>query len=96
MLNRDELVNYRILRGVTQSDVVANCELSKGMVSLLESGDRAITQYNYKQYVNGVNKAYQINKAKPPKPKKPKVQKPEPLESVVTKKPATKRKPKAK
>ena len=96
MLNRQELLNYRLLRGVSQKDVADNCDISKSLVCFLENGDKNITPYNHKEYCKGVNKAYQLKKEKmkyePVKVVKPKEPKPEPLQKVVRNKRTTTKK----
>lgn len=62
MLNRQELKNYRLLRGLSTRDVAFYCLLSQPTIVRMESGDRRITQYNHDEYVNGVNSAYRAKK----------------------------------
>lgn len=85
-LNKEELIEYRLLRGVSKKAVARNCDISYTYVRFIESGRKKLTQNAYKEYVKGVNKAYKIKKQKeknapvvkvvkppkPPKRKKPK------------------------
>ena len=64
MLNRHELMNYRLLRGVSQREVAKFGDISNGLVSGIESGNRNITEENHKAYVKGVNLAYEAHKQK--------------------------------
>lgn len=64
MLNKQELMNYRLLRGVSQREVAKFGGISNGLVSGIESGNRNITEENHKAYVNGVNLAYEAHKQK--------------------------------
>ena len=62
MLNKDELKNYRLLRGVTQEEVARNSDISKSTVMKMESGATDIDKEKHTQYCNGVNKAYREKK----------------------------------
>ena len=64
MLNRHELLNYRLLRGVSQREVAKFGDISNGLVSGIESGNRNITEDNHRAYVKGVNLAYEAHKQK--------------------------------
>ena len=64
MLNRYELLNYRLLRGVSQREVAKFGDISNGLVSGIESGNRNITEDNHRAYVKGVNLAYEAHKQK--------------------------------
>ena len=64
MLNRHELLNYRLLRGVSQREVAKFGDISNGLVSGIESGNRNITEENHKAYVKGVNLAFEAHKQK--------------------------------
>ena len=64
MLNRHELMNYRLLRGVSQREVAKFGDISNGLVSGIESGNRNITEENHKAYVKGVNLAFEAHKQK--------------------------------
>ena len=96
MLNLKEMINYRLLRGVSQNEVAKNCELSQPMIVMLEKGERDITAYNHREYCKGVNKAYQLKKERmknaPEKVVKVEEPKEPPLQKVVRKKPTAKKK----
>lgn len=96
MLNRQELINYRLLRGVSQNEVAKNCNISQPMIVMLEKGEKNITAYNHREYCNGVNKAYQLKKERmknaPEKVVKVEEPKEPPLQKVVRKKPTRKKK----
>ena len=64
MLNKQELMNYRLLRGVSQREVAKFGDISNGLVSGIESGNRNITEDNHRAYVKGVNLAYEAHKQK--------------------------------
>lgn len=94
MLNSKELYNYRKLRGVTQTEVAENCNVSRQLITLIENGDRKLNAYSHREIVSGINKAYQkkkkFEKDNPPKPQKtpkaPKRPKKPRLKNVVKKK----------
>lgn len=58
MLNRQQLKEYRQLRGLSTRDVAFYCELSQPMISQIENGVRPLTEYNYEQFISGINNAY--------------------------------------
>ena len=62
MLNRQELKNYRILRGLSTRDVAACCDISQPMIVQIDNGTKDLTEYNHRQYVNGINAAYAAKK----------------------------------
>ena len=76
MLNRQQLQNYRQLRGLSTRDVAAYCDLSQPMIVQIDNGTKDITAYNHKQYVDGINSAYSAKKnstfVKPPRVNQPK------------------------
>lgn len=76
MLNKQELKNYRDLRGLTQRQVAEYCNLTQAMIAMIEEGKRNITEDNYREYVKGINSAY---KAK----KNGTIDKPKPLKNAV-------------
>lgn len=93
MLNIQELIRYRLLRGVSQNEVAKNSEISQSLVFQLERGEKNITEYNHREYCKGVNKAYQLKKERmknqPVKVEEPKEP---PLQKVVRKKGTPKKK----
>lgn len=71
MLNRQQLKEYRELRGLTTRDVAAYCDISQPLIVQIENGTKQITEYNHKQIVNGIKAAYTAKKngtyIKPPR-----------------------------
>ena len=93
MLNRQELVNYRKLRGVTQMAVAENCNVPLESIKKMEEGVMSVNPLRHDEYLKGVNKAYQLKKKLPPKPRKPKKKKSE-LEPAIKRKTTRRRKKK--
>ena len=62
MLNRHQLKEYRLLRGVSVRDVANYSDISPSLVTQVEKGDKIITEYNHKQIVDGINAAYSAKK----------------------------------
>lgn len=62
MLNRHQLKDYRELRGLSTRDVAHYCDISQPMIVQVENGDKPLTEYNYRQIVNGINNAYAAKK----------------------------------
>lgn len=62
MLNRQQLREYRELRGLSTRDVAFYCDLAQPTIVQVENGDKAITENNYWQIVNGINAAYAAKK----------------------------------
>ena len=58
MLNRQQLRDYRQLRGLSTRDVAFYCELSQPMIVQIENGTKPLTEYNYIQFITGINNAY--------------------------------------
>ena len=58
ILTKEELKRYRKLRGLSLRDVAAYCDVSAMLISEVENGIRYVTEYNHKQIVDGINKAY--------------------------------------
>ena len=58
MLNRLQLKKYRELRGLTTRDVANYCNISQPLIVQVESGTKAVTEYNHDEIINGINKAY--------------------------------------
>lgn len=76
MLNRQQLQNYRQLRGLSTRDVAAYCDLSQPMIVQIDNGTKDLTENNHREYVNGINSAYAAKKngtfVKPPRINQPK------------------------
>ena len=62
MLNRQELINYRQLRGVTPKEVAQFCNITETFIKMIESGDRGYSDESYREFVKGINLAYQAKK----------------------------------
>lgn len=76
MLNRQQLQDYRQLRGLSTRDVAAYCNLSQPMIVQIDNGTKDLTENNHREYVNGINAAYAAKKdgtfVKPPRVNQPK------------------------
>ena len=70
MLNRQQLKDYRLLRGLTQRDVEQYCGISQTLIRMIETGDRNITQENHDEIIKGINEAYKAKKLGKIPPKK--------------------------
>lgn len=79
MLNRQQLKEYREMRGLSTRDVAAYCAISQPLIVQIENGDREITEYNHTEITNGINAAYAAKKTgvfvKPPRVNRPKQKK---------------------
>lgn len=62
MLNRQQIKDYRILRGLSTRDVARFCEISQPLIVQIEKGERNLTEYNYREIINGINEAYLAKK----------------------------------
>ncbi len=58
MLNRNQLKNYRILRGLSTRDVAACCDISQPMIVQAENGTKRLTEHTHDEIVKGINTAY--------------------------------------
>lgn len=80
MLNRQQLKDYRLLRGLSTRDVAAYCDLSQPYISMIETGERDLNEDNYREFVKGINDAYAAKKlgtyVKPPRVNQPSGKKP--------------------
>lgn len=106
ILTKEELKRYRKLRGLSLRDVAAYCEVSAMLISEVENGIRYVTEYNHKQIVDGINKAYAAKMngtftkppVNPPKEETPVEESPvdeKPIEETpIEEKPVEKAKPK--
>lgn len=76
MLNRQQLKEYREIRGLSTRDVAAYCEISQPLIVQIENGDREITEYNHNEITKGINAAYAAKRigtfVKPPRVNQPK------------------------
>lgn len=57
MLSAMDLKEYRVRRGLSQRDVSMYCDVSYRLIGLIESGERNLTEDNYKEIVKGINTA---------------------------------------
>lgn len=71
MLNRQQLKEFRELRGLSTRDVSAYCNISQPLIVQIENGKRRITEYNHQQITMGIKAAYTAKKngtyVKPPR-----------------------------
>lgn len=58
MLNRNQLKNYRTLRGLSTRDVAAFCDISQPMIVQAENGTKRLTEHTHDEIVKGINTAY--------------------------------------
>ena len=58
MITAKEIREWRELRGLSLRDVAKFCEISPQLIGQVETGKKYITDYNYWQIVNGINKAF--------------------------------------
>lgn len=76
MLNRQQLKEFRKLKGLTTRDVAAYCDISQPLIVQIENGTRRVTEYNHKQIIDGIKAAYAAKKngiyIKPPRVNQPK------------------------
>lgn len=76
MLNRQQLKEYRQIRGLSTRDVAMYCEISQPLIVQIENGDREITTYNHSEITKGINVAYAAKRTgtfvKPPRVNQPK------------------------
>lgn len=59
MLRPSDLKDYRLMRGLSQRDVAMYCNLSHNLIGDIELGQRNLTEYNYQEFVKGINAASQ-------------------------------------
>lgn len=59
MLRPNDLKEYRLMRGLSQRDVAMYCDLSHNLIGDIELGQRNLTEYNYQEFVKGINAASQ-------------------------------------
>lgn len=58
MLNKDDLRQYRMLRGLSYREVSNYCNVSHTLISQIEKGERGLTLGTHNEIVNGINLAY--------------------------------------
>lgn len=59
MLSGKDLKAYREREKLSQRDVARYCEVCHELIGQVERGEVGVTEYNYKQIVNGINGALQ-------------------------------------
>ena len=62
MLNRHQLKDYRLLRGITVREVANYSDISFSLVTQVENGDKEVTPYNHREIIRGINAAYVAKK----------------------------------
>lgn len=58
MLNKEDLKQFRLLRGLSYREVSNYCGVSHTIISEIEKGNRGITKETHDEIVNGINSAY--------------------------------------
>lgn len=58
MLNKDDLRQFRLLRGLSYREVSNYCDVTHTMISDVEKGVRGLTKETHDQIVKGINLAY--------------------------------------
>lgn len=58
MLNKDDLRQFRLLRGLSYREVSNYCDVTHTMISEVEKGSRGLTKETHDQIVKGINLAY--------------------------------------
>lgn len=87
MLNRQQIKEYRLLRGLSTRDVAKYCEISQPLIVQIENGERQLTEYNHKQIIDGINSAYAAKRngtfEKPPRVNEPKTKRRKKSEATI-------------
>lgn len=58
MLNKDDIKQYRMLRGLSYREVSNYCNVTHTMISQVEKGERGLTLETHNEIINGINAAY--------------------------------------
>lgn len=58
MLNKDDLKQYRMLRGLSYREISNYCNVSHTLISQIEKGERGLTLETHNEIVKGINLAY--------------------------------------
>lgn len=53
-----EIREFRELRGLSLRQVAKYCDISPQLIGQIETEVKKITEYNYKQLIDGINKAF--------------------------------------
>lgn len=59
MLNKFDLKNYRVLRGLTLRDVARYCDITFEAIGQVERGEINVTKHNHDEIIKGINRASQ-------------------------------------
>ena len=84
MLNKDDIKQYRMLRGLSYREVSNYCNVTHTLISQIEKGERGLTLETHNEIVNGINLAYDAKckgTLKAENTRKPKTEKPEEIGS---------------
>lgn len=100
MLNKDDLRQFRLLRGLSYREVSNYCDVTHTMISEVEKGSRGLTKETHDQIVKGINLAYDAKlkgtlKAENTKKPKEKTEEEKDNTTEIIKKTATRRTTKA-
>lgn len=90
MLNKDDIKQYRMLRGLSYREVSNYCNVTHTLISQIEKGERGLTLETHNEIVNGINLAYDAKckgTLKAENTRKPKTEKLEETESETQTKP---------
>lgn len=58
MLNKDDIRQYRMLRGLSYREVSNYCNVTHTLISQIEKGERGLSLETHNEIVNGINLAY--------------------------------------
>lgn len=58
MLNKDDIKQYRMLRGLSYREISNYCNVSHTLISQIEKGERGLILETHNEIVNGINLAY--------------------------------------
>lgn len=58
MITPQEMREIRQLRGLSLRDVARYCNVSAQLIGQVETGVKHVTDYNYREIVDGMNRAY--------------------------------------
>lgn len=58
MLNKDDIRQYRMLRGLSYREVSNYCNVTHTLISQIEKGERGLTLETHNEIINGINLAY--------------------------------------
>lgn len=58
MLNKDDIKQYRMLRGLSYREVSNYCNITHTFISQIEKGERNLNKEMHDEIVKGINLAY--------------------------------------